>query len=326
MRIILGSLIGLIYLTSVIVHLQSNLTIYLCGFTIATLISISQPQVSTEICCVSLTLIYSLIALNLSSANWLFADSVTKNVRPNVVAFNATFNLIVKQTRPLIYLAGAKLLTVFCFFLPFICIASQILNHRANASVVDINNITTSDKDDTNNIDSISSINDDDEIFSDLMVLLVTRLALGTITILLVRHNVNYLSIVYLMPLTTFLAVVLLFPLLDLRHLIAESRFEFSAIITIYVAFSLFVDVIGHRVAFDGEMDFHSAPTVITLTFATFIEHLIDVGIVVVYLNDWISAQLIITALAIIFLSILFEKLTTSSEQRNFIAIKQQIL
>lgn len=319
MRIVLGALIGLIYLSSVIVRVQSSLTAFSCGFTIATVISISQAKVSAEMCCVSLTLVYSLIALNLSSSNWLFADSMTKNVRPTVVAFNATFNLIVKQTRPLIYLAGAKLLTVFCFFLPFICIASPILIQP------NVNNNTSSDDKDDNG-DEHDNNSNDTEIFNDLMVLLVTRLALGTITILLIRRNVNYSSIVFIMPLTTLLAAVLLFPLLDLRRLITDHRSEFGIIMIIYVAFSLFVDIIGHRVAFCIETDFGFAPKVISLTFATFIEHLVDVAIVVVYLNDWISAKLIITAFAIIFLTVLSDKLTMSTQRCAFIATKQQIL
>lgn len=325
----MGTLIGLIYLTSVIVRLQSNPTVYLCGFTIATIISISQTQITTEMCCVSLTLIYSLIALNLSSVNCLFPDISTKNVRPNIGAFNATFNLIVKQTRPLIYLAGAKLLTVFCFFLPFICIATQNLT-VANVSVVDINNNILYDEDGNDHINNNNNINinNANEIFNDLMVLLVTRLALGTITILLIRHNVNYLSIVYLLPLTLFLTILLCLSLFDLRRFIIEHTLVFNILTIIYVAFSLFVDVIGHRVAFNAEINFDSASasTMISLTFATFIEHLVDVAIVVIYLNDWISGQLIITAFSIILLSILIETLTTATERRYLIAIKQEIL
>lgn len=271
----------------------------------ATIISISQTEVSSEICCISLTLIYSLIALHLSSSNWIFRENVATSFRLTSAEFGAT-NLIVKQTRPLIYLAGAKLLTVFCYFLPFACIVSPLL-YQPNVSVGDVNNTTNQ------------------HIFNDLIVLLLTRLALGTITALVLHHNVNCSSIVYLGPVVILFAVVLLIPLLDLEHLFAE--FKFSTVMIIYVALSLLFDVIGHRAALSIDLDLRSAPTIISLTFATFIEHLIDVTVVVVYLNDWISAKIIITALMILCLSILCQKITTPLEQNNnYIEIKSQIL
>lgn len=304
MRIVLGALIGLIYSTSVIARLQSSLwtSIYAGGFTIATIISISQTKVSAEISCVSLTLIYSLIALNLSNANCLFPDTISQCSQSK--ATFAASHLIVNETRSLIYLAGAKLLTVFCFFLPFSCIVVQFLMQPIVSFADDVNNTTT------------------DQIFNDLVILFITRLALGTITILLVRHNVNYLSFVYLMPLTILFAVVLLFPLLDL----IEYTPEFCIVLTIYVAFSLFVDVIGHHVTLNADLNLDSAPKVISLTFATFIEHLVDVAIVVVYLNDWISAKLIITSFAIIFVTVIAQKPAKPSQQATSTAIEQQIL
>lgn len=308
MRIVLGVLIGAHYLTSVIVSLESSLSTstYACGFTIATIISISQTKVSTEISCVSLTLIYSLIALNLSNSNCLFPDNVSQCSRSKA-AFAAS-HLIVKETRPLIYLAGAKLLTVFCFFLPFSCIVVQFLMQPiVSLADDDVNNTTT------------------DQIFNDLVILFVTRVTLGTIAILLVRHNVNYVSFVYLMPLTILLAVVLLFPLLDLRHLIEHTP-TFCILLTIYVAFSLFVDIIGHHVTLNADLNLNSAPKVISLTFATFIEHLVDVAIIVIYLNDWISAKLIITSFLIIFLTVIAQKLATPSKQANSSTTVQQIL
>lgn len=300
----MGILIGFIYLSSVIGRLQIRLTPFTCGFTIATIFSLTQAKVSYELCCVSLTLVYALIALNLSSSNWLFSVSESKNTE--LYAENGTTHLIVKQMRPLIYLAGAKLLTVFCYFAPFVCIASQILV-QPNVSFADVNNTST-----------------DDEIFNDLIVLFLTRLALGTITILLERHNVNYLTIIYIMPVTMLLAIILLIPLLDLRRLITECTFVFCIMMTTYVAISLFVDIISHRVVLSTKLDLDSVK-VISLTFATFIEHLIDVLFVVIYLSDWISAELIITSLSIVTLTLLFHKYT-QTVNTNRILKKSQIL
>lgn len=301
-RIVLSALIGLIYLSSIIGRLQQAnhlSTAFICICIIAT---ITRTEISTETCNASLTLVYGLIVLNLSSSNWLFPELNSNKSQTNLHV--CALNLVVKQTRPMIYLSGAKLMTIFCYFLPFACIVSRSLNTAAT-----VNNSTSTD-----------------DIFADLFVLFLTRLALGTITILLLlRHNVNYLSIVYLMPLALLLAVILLIPLLDLRRLF-ECTLKFRTIMTLYVAFSLIVDVIGHRVAFTSNTDYGSVSTMISLTFATFIEHLIDVSFAVVYLNDWIGANMIITSLAIIALTLFFHKLTTSCEQNNRITSKKEIL
>lgn len=311
----MATLIGIIYLLSVIERLQiCLLSPFNCGFTIATIISINQTKISSEICSVSLTLIYSLIALHLSSSNWLFAENKMKNSQHAQTEFIAT-NLTVKQTRPLIYLAGAKLLTVFCYFLPFACIVSQLI-YPSNATVDDNNNNNEDD-----NGGGVHNNTSTDQIFNDLVVLLLTRLALGTITILIVRHNVSYSSIAYLMPVIILSAVILLIPLFDLENLF--TKFTICIIMFIYVTLSLLFDVIGHR---SIEFDLRSTPKVISLTFATFIEHLIDVAIVVVYLNDWISAKIIVTSLAIVSLSILCQKLATPSEQYNNFHTKSQVL
>lgn len=294
-RIVLAALIGFIYLSSIIGHLQANnlSSAFICIFTIATVISITRTKISTETSSASLTLVYSLIALHLSNSKWLFPNTQLNNNQNNF-EFSA---LNLTKKRPLIYLAGAKLMTIFCYFLPFACIISRAT----------LNNTST------------------DEIFTDLIVLFLTRLALGTITILLVRHNVNYFTIICLMPFAILLAFILLIPLLDLRRLF-EYTLKFRIIVTLYVAFSLIVDVIGHRIAFLANNDLGSIPKMISLTFANFIEHLIDVLFVVVYLNDLLSAKLIITSLVIISLTLFFHMLTTSCEQNNRITRKKEIL
>lgn len=386
LRIVLGAFIGVIYLTSVILCLQSSCNscsgrgmrlayesnASICGcFTIATIVLLSLATISIELCCVSLTLIYSLIALNLSQASWLFGDdaeqrehkrlrrreeaffvaaeTVAVDVRPSNARTHHAFNLVVgKQTRPLIYLTGAKLLTIFCFFVPFICIASRI-TIQAN-SLFDNNddsgfknNITSANVDDvSNSIDGSSNTSDDmstanHKIFTDLMVLLSTRIALGFIAILLVRHNVNQLSIMCMMPMAIAYAIVLLVPLFELpSHPFTVQTITFGMIMIMYVAFSLVVDIIGHHaVLYAHETVCHSyavaaTPKVISLTFATFIEHLIDICIVVVYLNDWISAKLIGTSFAIIFLTMIFSQKSTDGGGRpqssNLITVKYQIL
>lgn len=381
-----GTLVGVIYLTSIISCLQSGYgssaattrTSYcgsasICGcLTIALIVLLSQTKISIELCCVSLTLIYGLLALNLSRSSWIFggnvdqqwqwrpqrrqgycatttAESVAVGVRPSNVqafdTFDASFNLVVgKQTRPLIYLAGAKLLTIFCFFLPFISIASRITIH-ANILFTDVDNDNKNQNNNKNGNDDFTSADEDDvingiiissgssKIFTDLMVLLLTRIALGSIAILLVRHNVNYSSIVYLVPISTGLAILLLIPMFDLpSHLNTVQTIAFSIVMIMYVAFSLIVDIIGHHaVLYADEIAAAAAPKVISLTFATFTEHLIDICIVVVYLNDWISAKLIATSFAIIFLTMIFSQTTANSSERkqnstNLITVKYQIL
>lgn len=291
---VLGVLIGIIYLSSVIGREQNSLSSFIYGFTIATIISIARTNVSFEICCVSLILVYSLIALHLSTVNCLFVQPKNVQINSEICASNA----VVKQTRLLIYLAGAKLLTVFCYFAPFICRASQITIHTTNAPIADVNN---------------------DKIFNDLVVLLLTRLALGTITILCVRHNINYLTIIYLVPLTMLHAVAFLIPILDLKCLFTDGSFTFCIIMLLYIALSLFADVLGHRVALHANCDFdlNISTKVITITFANFIEHLIDVSFVVVYLNDWIGAKLILTSLAILSLTVILHRRARMSSELN---------
>lgn len=287
-----GTLIGIIYLSSIIGHRSRiSRSLFTCGFTIATIISLVQTGNSSEICSASLILLYSLIALNLSSSNCLFFGNDSKNARPNVRS--DALHLIDNQTKPLIYLAGAKLLTTFCYFLPFVSIVSQILV-QPNVMHADVSNTVR-------------------HFFG----LFLSRLALGTVTILLARHNVNYLSVIYLMPLATFLAAILLIPLLDHKHL-TECTIELCIILPLYVAFSLVVDVIDHRVVFNTDSDPGFVPNVISLTFATFVEHLLDVLFSVVYLNDWIGAKMIITSFAILSLTFLSHRLTTSTTHKQY--------
>lgn len=262
----------------------------------ATIISITQTDVSSEICSISLVLLYSLFALNLSSSNCLFPALETDSKILHTNRQFGTMNLIVKQTKPLIYLAGAKLLTVFCYFLPFVSISVQIFV-QSNVLHADINNETKY-----------------------LVVLCLSRLALGTVTILLARHNVkfNYSTIIYIMLLTTLLAAILILPLFDLRHFTkcTIDFYIFYIIMTVYVAFSLIVDVIDHRVALkmDLEFDFMPSDRVITLTFATFIEHLLDLLFSVIYLSNWINVKMIITSLVIISLSLITHNKLISSK------------
>lgn len=383
LRIVLGILVGVIYLTSIIECLQSGgitptrasylSSASICGYlTIALVFLLSQTQISIELCCVSLTLLYSLIALNLSHSTWIFGggggskldeqwqwhlqrrqglnavaaattETVVDGMRPPNArafdAFDASFHLIVgKQTRPLIYLAGAKLLAIFCYFLPFISIASRITIH-ANILFTDVDYANKYNENDSTlgNADD-DVINSSSKIFTDLMVLLLTRIALGSLAISFVRHNVNCLSIVYMMPASIGLAIMLLIPIFDLpSHLKTVQTIAFSIVMIIYVAFSLIVDIIGHRAAlYVDEMEMsHSHATaalkVISLTFATFTEHLIDICIVVVYLNDWISAKLIATSFAIIFLTMVFSLTSANASERkqnnaNLITVKYQIL
>lgn len=294
-RIVLGALIGIIYLLSVIERLSkiNHLTAaFTCIFSMATIVSVIHIEVPIETCSASLILVYSLIALNLSSSNWLFPQTHAKN-KVNKNALHLDFIEQPKNSSPLIYLAGAKLMTIFCYFLPFACIVSQSFAlHTVDNTITEKN-------------------------FTDLIVLFFIRLVLGIITISLVRHTVNFLSMIYLMPLAILLAVILIIPFHELRCLL-ECTIKIRTIIMSYVAFSLIVDVIGHHSAFTSNADSNSVPKTISLTFATFIDfHLIDVLLVVIYLSDWISAKMIMTSITIISLTLIFHKLKISCEPNN---------
>lgn len=297
-RLIIGASVGFVYLSALMERTQITLSIFTAGFVAAIIIVCSKLKASTEIASVAFVLTYSLAALVLSMSQ-LPVSAQAKCIQTGTNNF-----------RSLIFLIGAKLLTIFCYFLPFACILWR------RYVIVQPNTVTN------NAISStvVASLNH-------LIVLLSTRLILGTIAIFIhhkqmsqQRRNVNYLPVVYLIVVSVVAALSLIFYINDFAHLAslrATYVFGDAAAICVYVGFSLFVDVIGHRVAFDdfGAMD--ASTKILSLTFATFIEHLIDVIFMVTYLNDFINSKLILTSLGFVCLAICVQCAVRSPTQAN---------
>lgn len=282
----MGTLIGIIYLSAVVITwLQINLSPFTCTFTIAIVIATNQTTVSFDILYATVTLDYSLIVLNVAQSMHIELRTQSKQNIPIVGCC--------RKLQPLVYLIGAKLLTIFCYYLPFgYGIAMHLLGQNTVVSIV--SNGTT---------------------FNHLIILLLTRFAVGTITIFIlmrtrtIRDNVNHLSVIYLILLAFLFGSVVLIAFVD------HKVFQLfgGCLVAGYYAFSFIVDVIGHEAALLSPMGFDVATKTISITFATFIEHLIDILVIVIYLNDSIGARLIVTILAVACFALVMQQVTRSS-------------
>lgn len=291
-RLIMGAFIGFIYLSAIITRLQTILlSLCVCGLLITAAYLFAQRTIAWEILCATLVLIYSLIVLQLSHSNWIFRLQIAQGKSQPILAVNHTAEL-----KPLVYLTGAKLLTVFCYFLPFFHYAARAFNERQATNANRLSTTTT---------------------IALLIVLLLARLALGIITIVLHqkylhRFTVNYLMLINSALFTTlFVAVV---PITSLtRHQIVITDTVQAYLLSmciVYVTISMIVDVFETAtVTVNHYTNVISAATqCISLTFATFIEHLMDVSFIVVYINDWLSAKIVLTVIGIVCVSMTIEK------------------
>lgn len=337
----MGTFIGFIYLSAIIARLQTiSLAMYICGLSIVTAYSLAQRTIAWEIPCAILVLNYSLIVLQLSHSSWIFRSSIpfAAQITSRTKSWQIMANYAA-ELKPLIYLTGAKMLTVLCYFLPFF--------HYAGRAVVEVlaeaaNNANVAREKITRNTQITHGISQKpqpmyphvygkhnsvncmpmDTTITHLIVLLLTRIALGTATILLHRKYVRRQSVNYLMLIncalfaTLFVAVV---PITSFASPHQMARIADKTVLVclygvciLYVTISMIVDV------FDTAMvtvkssccsDATSAASeLISLTFATFVEHLVDVSLVVVYINDWISAKIVLTVIAIVCLTMTVEK------------------
>lgn len=294
-RLIMGAFIGFIYLSAIITRLQTILLwLCVCGLLITTAYLFAQRTIAWEILCATLVLIYSLIVLQLSHSNWIFRLQIAQGEYQSILAVNHAAEL-----KPLVYLTGAKLLTVFCYFLPFFHYATRALNELQLANANRLSTTTTT--------------------IGVLIVLLLARLALGTITILLHQKYLHRFTVNYLMLInsalfaTLFVAIVPITSLARHQIVITETvqAYLWSVCLCIvYVTISLIVDVFETAtVTVNHCTNIISAATqCISLTFATFIEHLMDVSFIVVYINDWLSAKIVLTVIGIVCVSMTIEK------------------
>lgn len=287
-RLILGAILGFIYLSAIIERLQINLSLFTFGFTVATIILCIKCKASMEIVAVTFTLIYGLIAMALSTQQM----TVYVNTAPPPTQIN------VNNLKALIFLTGAKLLTIFCYFLPFACVVWR--RHFDDNNIMFSNGAVTV-------INYNSTMLPSSEV-NHLIVLFSTRFILGTITIFChqqKRRCVNYLSVIYSVV-TTVLAIFLLIAYCNSTNsndLMSRASFD-AIVIYVYITFSLFVDVIGHRVILINDFYVDANTKTLSLVFATFIEHLVDVIFIVIYLNDFVNSKLVLTSLGFVCLTV----------------------
>lgn len=330
-RIIMGTFIGFIYLSAIITRLQTILlALYICGLSIATAYSLAQCSIAWEIPCALLVLNYSLIVLQLSHSSWIFWSSV--HITPT--KSKQIFANYAIELKPLIYLTGAKMLTVLCYFLPFFHYVG-----RAAVALAESREKEVEDTQDTRFVhiislqpmhlqpvhckhNSVNCMSTATTTITHLIVLLLTRIALGTATILLHRkyvrrHSVNYLMLINCALFATLFVAVVPITSFATPHQMARIADEtvlvcLCAVCIVYVTISMVVDVfdtatvtVKNNCCSDATS---AASELISLTFATFVEHLVDVSFMVVYINDWIGAKIVLTVIAIGCLTMTVEK------------------
>lgn len=299
-RIVMGILIGIIYLSAVVfTWLRINLSLFTCSFAVTILITVHQTNVSFELFFASILLVYAVIVLYLSQSTFANRSIQSKPHDISIAAINA------RKLKPLIYLIGAKLLTIFCYYLPFLycMLGSPPTDIAGSVSRLNATLIVTS--------------------FNHLIILILTRIALGTFTIFIlhktaVRHNINGLTFIYLVLIAILFAVVMmLITIVDLKAFIVRFQWFGICLVALYMAFSFVVDVICHQIISFDNIELNSATCAISITFATFIEHLIDILVNSLYLNDWIGATYILAAMTMAGFTVILQQVSRSSIFKN---------
>lgn len=208
----MGAFTGFIYLSVIMMRSQTILLpCYICGLLPVSAYSMGQRTVAWEQPCALLVLIYSLIVLQLAHSERIFRPAQPAAVARSDAA-SRTLCSHAAEMKPLIYLTGAKMLTVLCYFLPFFQLVARAFVGRA-AAVPSTNGVNA------NYTTTITTI-------THLLVLLFTRLALGTVTIrlhraYLRRHSVNYLMLINGAVFATLFVVAVPITLFVRRHQIA---------------------------------------------------------------------------------------------------------
>lgn len=148
------------------------------------------------------------------------------------------------------------------------------------------------------------------KIIIHLIILLLTRLILGTCTILIqqkyfLRCNVNYLLLIYFTLLTTLFVAIVIIAFSEHKNLIINNLM-LATLSIVYVTISMIVDVFDTATAIDinAGNNLNIPIDSISIVFATFIEHLIDIILVVIYINDWFSVGIILASITIACISI----------------------
>lgn len=290
-RFITGALVGLIYGLAVIIRSTEIKKIYLPLFTlylttvVAFLCIIVRP--TNELISVMFTLIYALLVL-------VLAQTETReycNSSLNQVNLSKWFRINGSERndlRPLIYLTGAKLLTIFCSNLPFVCVAMEFI-HSLNGT--------------TNNIP-----------INYLIVLFMTRFVLGTITISVNKNVVKCFSDLSAMCLVMCGAnlIAMLLILLHVNNLfsnlidrILNQQFCTGVcMIIVYISLTLCIDVIGHYSVIIADTHLCFAKKSLSIAYATCVEHLIDILFIVIYLNNLTNSIFIWSTFCCVGLSI----------------------
>lgn len=305
-RIVMGVLIGIIYLSAVVFQwLRIKLSLFTCSFGIAIGITLHQTNVSFELFLASILLLYAVIVLSFSQST-CFVNHRNIQSKPFDIPIGATTAATInaRKLKPLIYLIGAKLLTIFCYYLPFLyCMLSPSQYADLSCGVSRLNAALI----------AVTS-------FNHLIILLLTRIVLGTFTIFIlhkqaVRDNINYyLTFIYLILLAILFAIIItLITIVDFKMFSEKFQWFGICLVAIYVAFSLVVDIICQQIISFEDVEFNSATGTISITFATFIEHLIDILVNSFYLNDWIYTTYILAAVTMAGFTVIMQQLSRTS-------------
>lgn len=260
-------------------------------------------QTSIEVQACTWSLLYGLVVLSLTQIILAEQPNSGAQIDGRVAAR--------RNLRPLAFLTGAKLLSILCYNLPFACVALQYFHLVATASHVDAS-----------------------KSFNHLIIFMCTRCVLGIFTIFddANRHEtnanavVNHLSAAIYLTVLMCATIVALLLLLNERMMncvneyLALNGYDFGAGVTVagvYAALSVCLESIGHSAMMSATSIFSFGKRSQSIVFASCIEHLIDVGFMVVYLNRLIDIRLVLIAMCFCGLSIGTQTILQSTAATN---------
>lgn len=197
------------------------------------------------------------------------------------------------NVRPLVFITGAKLLSIFCSNIPFALIAFKYF-HAVNGGLQDRSVCVTQ---------------------CHLIALLTARLILGGLALSLTDRgeadrNLRYRLIPIRLILIAFGCNLILYgsiryasgviPLWNINHFVGWT------IVSAYIICSIFIDAYGHMAAV-SQWPCPLTKRPLAIAFATCIEHLVHVLFVVVYLTDVWNGALFLSTCMFILVSVCFQ-------------------
>lgn len=287
-RFVAGAITGFIYFIAIVIRTEAThprrfsykkFTLILVSSSLWVVLWMTTTPTSSidsiELKSAVFSLIYILSVLLISHNYYLVENFNTNDQKTEHPSKDPYLFKIDKLThvnlKPIYFLIGAKLLTIFCSNMPFVWLIFYFSHSSTTVEIVNTTNLH-------------------------IIILFSIRLFLGIFTIFICSNYVNenrsannYLS-TFICILLLLISVLLLLTNDSLKH------YKFligTTLLLIYIVLSLYFDVIGH-IAVAANPYSCIIKKSIALAFGCCVEHLVNILIIVIYFSNFLKTVLIL--------------------------------